>query len=430
MNIRKIAFNLKQQCCKININSIIKRMTQAEEDDEFYYEEKKKTIHSFLSDSCNTPFYNSYKGRNLNEFPVIKKSDIKLNPQAFRNPKYSDRDLIKIHTSGSYGTPFLFYITPKKKANQLAEVILSGRKLNYDIGKKHIYSRSKKHKSPIKLFLQNEIFIPCKELDNNFFEQTRKALKKKKVTSFIGFPSVITLVAEYCKKSGDKPSDFSLHKGGIITSSENLSSTQRDLFFEVFGCKTCSRYSTEETGVIANQYEKDGPFLVNSFHYIVEILSLDGDFPAREGEIGRIVITDLFSNAMPLIRYDIGDLAVCKNIKYDSFGHIIQFENLSGRIVQTIISPTGKKLYPLNIENIMEKHINITQYQFIQETEDSYKCLIVTGNPKLIEEEQIIKSLKKWLGKEANIKLIYVKEIKSLSSGKRPYVINNYVQNI
>ena len=41
---------------------------------------------------------------------------------------------------------------------------------------------------------------------------------------------------------------------------------------------------------------------------VVEVLRADGS-PALPGEIGRVVITPLYNYAMPLIRYELGDLA-------------------------------------------------------------------------------------------------------------------------
>jgi len=41
---------------------------------------------------------------------------------------------------------------------------------------------------------------------------------------------------------------------------------------------------------------------------VVEILALNRDQPAEPGEIGRIVVTDLHNRAMPIIRYDTGDV--------------------------------------------------------------------------------------------------------------------------
>lgn len=46
---------------------------------------------------------------------------------------------------------------------------------------------------------------------------------------------------------------------------------------------------------------------------------MDSDEPAEPGELGRIVITDLFNYAFPILRYDNGDTAVAVGRKKRSF---------------------------------------------------------------------------------------------------------------
>lgn len=49
---------------------------------------------------------------------------------------------------------------------------------------------------------------------------------------------------------------------------------------------------------------------VNSDAVHLEILATDRDEPVERGHAGRVVLTDLLNTAMPLLRYDIGDVAI------------------------------------------------------------------------------------------------------------------------
>ena len=80
-----------------------------------------------------------------------------------------------------------------------------------------------------------------------------------------------------------------------------------------------SRYGTEEFGTIAVERPKDQKHVLNLSSVIVEILAIDKDVPVEPGQMGRIVVTDLFSHAMPLIRYETGDLAVLAPPKEGEF---------------------------------------------------------------------------------------------------------------
>ena len=84
-----------------------------------------------------------------------------------------------------------------------------------------------------------------------------------------------------------------------------------------FNTKVVSRYSNEEMGILAQQsnIEQNNAFNINWASYYVEILKMDTNEKANLGELGRIVITDLFNFSMPLIRYDTGDLGVFELIR-------------------------------------------------------------------------------------------------------------------
>jgi phenylacetate-CoA ligase len=65
-------------------------------------------------------------------------------------------------------------------------------------------------------------------------------------------------------------------------------------------------YGTSELGAIAVSCGEAAGLHVFEDLFVVEVLR-DGR-PAEPGEVGRIVITDLSNRAMPIIRYDIGDV--------------------------------------------------------------------------------------------------------------------------
>lgn len=60
-----------------------------------------------------------------------------------------------------------------------------------------------------------------------------------------------------------------------------------------FGCPVRAWYSNEENGIMGLQNEKDEGYRIDTETYYYEILKMDSDEPAEQGELGRIVITDL-----------------------------------------------------------------------------------------------------------------------------------------
>lgn len=93
---------------------------------------------------------------------------------------------------------------------------------------------------------------------------------------------------------------------GIITLGEYVPQQFRRDAERVFGCEVLDSYSANDVCTIASQCGC-GSLHVNAECVRVEILRPDGT-PCDEGEEGRIVLTTLVNAAMPLMRYDIGDI--------------------------------------------------------------------------------------------------------------------------
>lgn len=426
MNFRKLAFNLVDSMRGGLINAEIKRLERSEIDKDFYNAEKRASMSNFLASLRDVPSYKDLDmSKGLEQFPVIQKKTIQSDRSNFLSKAYQREDLIKVSTSGSYGLPAEYYLTRQKKAQQLAEVIHYGRKVGYDVGVKHMYIRSVVHKSAFKQYLQNEHYLGCKDLDDRFLQRAREVLKGRPVKVIIGFPTAISLIADYCLREGDTKSRYSIK--GVITSSENLSEQQREIMKKAWGdIGICSRYSTEEFGVLACQYEAGEDFLINSLNYHIEILKVDSDLPCSEGEVGRIVVTDLHSFANPLVRYDTGDLGLIERRETDEFGSLLAFKSLSGRGVQVIVTPSGELKYPLYLDTIMERFEgSILQYQLIQETKSDFRLLVIPKDPSIREVlNELNVAMLGWLGEGANLNIEVVKSLEMLPSGKRPYVIN------
>lgn len=387
----------------------------------------KQKLSEFLTKaSRDTRFYKGYRNTSsLALFPIMTKGTLVENAPSLRSKSYPDSKTVAVHTSGSYGTPCTFYLSKKKKRRQLAEVLHYGEQSGYQVGMKHAYLRSNPAKSRLKFFIQNEYFFASKILDDRFAAKAMQQLLDKKIRIIIGFPSAIAYLATYCLKQQVDTSSLSIE--GVISCSENLTKQHREVIEEVFGVPVHNRYSTEELGILGYQYKKEGVFYLNTAHYIFEILHIDKDEPVRKGELGRVVVTDLHSDAMPLIRYETGDLAILEAVFEEKPTWATELKSLSGRSVQVLLSTEGKQLYPLYFDTIMDGFPYFVQYQLIQESRSCFTIVLVPNynfTAEKFETLSFLEAFKKWLGQEAIITVCMNSDIEKLPSGKRPYVIN------
>ncbi len=152
-------------------------------------------------------------------------------------------------------------------------------------------------------------FTGCRILPiggNLKMEEIVNSLRTFKANGFITIPSVALSVAEYADKN---KIDLKIEK--IVTGGEHLFFEAKEYLRRILGAKVFAStgYTTNDTGAIGYQCEK----LSGGFHHVhedlhyVEILNENNE-PCKAGEIGRIVVTNLYRRLMPTIRYDVGDL--------------------------------------------------------------------------------------------------------------------------
>ena len=82
----------------------------------------------------------------------------------------------------------------------------------------------------------------------------------------------------------------------------------REIVRKGLGAKFIDRYSAEETGIIARQCPKHDHLHILSPIALVEIVD-ENDDPCSVGQPGRVLVTGMQSYGMPLIRYELGDIA-------------------------------------------------------------------------------------------------------------------------
>lgn len=374
--------------------------------------------------TSHVPFYEDYKGwKSLGDFPVVNKNIIRGRITEFLSSQYDKSKLTVRETSGSTGMPFTVYQDATKRRRATADTLWFSKQAHYELGSRLYFSRvwdKKTMRSKMECLRQNWVIHDASSLSDEaigaFLKQLEQDCSTKNV---IIFASSLTAIAKYVERSGVKPK---AKIASFITLSESLPLWTKETIERQFNTPVFSRYSNEELGIMAQQIEGGTDFLVNSASFHFELLALDNDTPVADGEEGRIVVTDLFNHAMPLIRYDTGDIAVRK----PGCERLI-FEKVGGRRVDYIFDTKGEMVSPYVINTPMHEFLEIQQYQFIQEGERDYTMLLNMKDVNSFNREgEMLSMLKSYLGDDAVVKVRYVDEIPVLKSGKRKQVVNNY----
>lgn len=384
-----------------------------------------KVLSNLLNKAVDsTKFYSQYKGYEaLDDFPVVDKLTIKNNFEDINILPTNSPNLVEVSSSGSTGTPFKVYQTKRKAQRNKCDVIFFAKSAGYTIGDQLLFTRLwlEKYRKPYlhkKMLNLVEIDVEDDLAEGEIEKLISRIQKNKQPKGFIGYPSGYEKICKYLDKINSPRLNCNIKS--IIATSESLYDNVRSKMEYYFSCPVVSRYSNEENGIISQQMINDKFYTINWASFYVEILDLDKDVPAKQGELGRIVVTDLYNLATPLIRYDTGDLG--KFCNYDN-DNIPKFEIITGRIKDILYNTKGNIVNPFIVYNGLTKFPELNQFQIIQKTEKAYTFKINIDS-ELDREYELMTYYKSYLGEDAIISLEYVNEIPLLSSGKRRVIIN------
>lgn len=389
-------------------------------------EETEKKIQDLISHAVKTTdFYKDYpEDISLKDLPVVNKDTFRQQYDCFVSSTYKDAtDNRVMCTSGSTGTPLRMIQNRDKIRHNTAGGIFLGAAAGYYIGMKEAFIRvwvNNVKKSKFQLIQENMIMMDSSRMDEQALAEMFHTIEKKKVKCLVGYSSALGELSDYIRRSGRDCSNCSVR--AIIPISETMPEPVRRTLEKQFGCPVRAWYSNEENGIMGLQNEKDEGYRIDTETYYYEILKMDSDEPAEPGELGRIVITDLFNYAFPILRYDNGDTAVA--VRKEKNGRFkLYLSELYGRRSDLIYDCKGNAVTPYIITNNLWDIEGVKQYRFIQEDVKDY-TIWLNGDPAKMDQEEILGRIRPYLGDEARIKVEIVDEIPVLASGKRKYIEN------
>ena len=160
-----------------------------------------------------------------------------------------------------------------------------------------------------------------------------------------------------------------------------------------------------------------------SDHLHIEFLD-ENEQTVKPGKPGRVVITDLDSYAMPLIRYDIGDIGRLSNKKCSCGIKLPLMEVVEGRKEDFIKTKTGKLVHAAYLCYTL-KDDNVHEFKMYQKALEKLHVQIVKSPTFNNDSEKMLESkLRTSLGNEVKISFEYLDRIPREPSGKLRYFVS------
>jgi len=318
--------------------------------------------------------------RDLLRIPVLTKDDIREHAADLTAQGVAPGDALDNFTGGSTGAPMKFKVSRRRWASRKAMTHRHDRWCGVSIGttigqlwghpteRSALSARERFRQRLLEPAVRLNTFDAREENIERFLE----GLRRNGVTHLLAYGRSLRLLAEYLISQQKQPPDLA----GAITTAESLTPEERLTIEDVLRCPTFDRYGCREFSVVASQCEvRDGLHIAGEA-LLVEFVA--GDRLAEPDEPGAIVVTDLLNEAMPFIRYRIGDVGAPMAGACRCGRGLPRMQMLAGRITDFIHTPDGRWISGVAINTyLISRMPGVRQAQVVQEKCDHLRFRLV-----------------------------------------------------
>jgi phenylacetate-CoA ligase len=244
-------------------------------------------------------------------------------------------------------------------------------------------------------------------------ESQLRWLEAQRPAYLMTHPSNLAALARHCI-------DHDIHMPYLRearTRGEALAADLRELCREAWGIPVVDMYSSNECGYIALQCPETDHYHVMAEGLLVEVIDDEGHACAP-GQTGRIVVSTLHNFAMPLIRYEIGDLAEVGAPCACGRGLPV-LARILGRERNMFVLANGKRFWPSFGLRGLSRELGIRQHQLVQKSFELIEARLVVDAPlDAAQEARLRRHLLSFVPEGFRAEFSYCTEIPRSASGK------------
>lgn len=322
--------------------------------------------------------------KDIQNFPIISKDIINSEKSLFLSENIAAKNRLPSSTSGSTGRPFEFYVDKGSTAfENLTMFSVWNVFCEYELGDPILTLRSYAPDKNQSLYYHDTInnfhYLSPFHINSDNLQYYLSMIKKSKAKIIRGYPTSIALLAKQFKQAGIRLEQFKY----AVTSSETLSGAQSEEISSIFGATLIDWYGLNER-VAINVKCKHG-----NYH------NLDTYGYCEVGSQGELISTSLHNRAMPLIRYNTGDIvetANCYGPCACGNSNSVIFSKISGRQDDYLIKADGTPVPTVNFYTAFYKFKEVLEYQVVQNLDLTLTFYLVTNNIITKDIENAIKS--------------------------------------
>ena len=371
LNFRKSQWKTGEELKKSQLNKLKQIIKYSYEYSPYY--------HNLLK-SVNFKPKDLHSIEDLKKIPITTKMDIKKNYHNFITKNLIDSKYMSYNTSGSTGIPLTFLHDYKSHFYANASILYNFLECGVKFKEKFVKIRSRPFEDGSLISKPTGSILNFLGLDLNkttlsihSYHEFIDNINIIKPDILYGMPSQITDMFEV--------KTLEINPKLVFTHGEVLTERSRDIIEIELNTKVYNTYGSTEIPRIAFECNEHSGLHVLTDSVVVEYIK---DNEVVIGEPGEVVITGLYNYFMPLIRYELGDIATPTDEICSCGRNWTLIKNIQGRKNDVFILPSGRKLNrsqtlvwfkPETKHNIWL----ISKYQLVQEEKNKIILNIVKG---------------------------------------------------
>jgi len=363
----------------------------------------------------------------LAKLPILTKEDIRENRHRMVTSTATVRQLHTIHTSGSTGPPMRI-LTPKEGLafkwavwwRHRERFGISRGARNASVSSTPWVPAEQQHPPYWRWNrVENQAFIPLQQIVPAKIESIVRFLNTHQFGFWTGYPSILHSLVIAATEAGLEATNG---PRVIFTGAERLFDHQRADLAAFTGAVVSQMYGFNEAAGNASECP------AGNLHEDFEFGYMECVNPVVDEDTGnvrgRIVATGFSNPAMPLIRYEVGDVGVWRPDGYACpCGRATRvLAAVDGRVEDYVVTPRGHRVR--RVGDIFANLPDLKQFQIIQTRPEDITIRLVVRDPFGQHQEDLLRRRAGlWISDSLTVNFEYVDAIEPAPNGKVRIVV-------
>lgn len=361
--------------------------------------------------------------KDLEIIPLLSKEDILNNTDRMIAEGYSKKRLLAESSSGTTGKPLTVYWDKKDYTWSVAARHIVTERMGYREGQDwlaimngyQIIPRDR-NKPPfwINDYYNRTTHFSAYHISARTVEEYHRYIKEKGIKYILGYSSVVGLIARLMADRG-----LILDIDSVMLSSEPFYEWQLDAIEKAFPSKIINSYGQAERVALGGSCGDTMNIHLFDELGIVEFIQ------SRKHQNRSMVATSLVNYAMPLIRYELGDISDFSESRCACGSAHTTILPVSTKSEDFVVTPEGKFISASLLTFPFKHPEGIVESQLVQrEPEKLTVNLTVNQDYSRDYESRIRRNLISMLGENMDIGFNYMDHIPRTANGKFRFVIS------